>query len=454
MVAVTAFFSLLIAALVVVFAIKFRRKSDDEIGVAIHGSLALELLWTFIPLGIAMVMFAWGAKVFFDLYRPPAGAMEIFVVGKQWMWKAQHADGQREINELHVPIGRPVKLVMGSEDVIHSYYIPAFRVKADVIPGRYNSLWFTATKPGRYHLFCAEYCGTKHSGMIGWITAMEPADYQAWLAGGPATRVAGRRRREALQGSGVQHLPPGRARRAAGRCSPGSSARPIELQGGGTAVVDEAYIRESIVNPQAKVVGRLPADHADLPGAGDRRAAAAAHRLRAVARAAGRRGARRRRDRRSRYRNHMEHRELPQRRPRHQVLAVDERPQAHRAALPRVDHRLLRDGRVLRDVHPPGAADAGRRPAVERDLQQDVHHARRGDGLLLPHPVDSRGARQLPHPDHDRREGPGVPAHQPAQLVHLHPRRRLHDDGGAQRRRRHRAGRSTRRTARRRRTRT
>ena len=187
MVAVTAFFSLLIAALVVLFSVKYRRRSDDEIGVAIHGSLALELLWTFIPLGIAMVMFVWGAKVFFDLYRPPAGAMEIFIVGKQWMWKAQHADGQREINELHVPIGRPVKLVMGSEDVIHSYYIPAFRVKADVIPGRYNSMWFTATKPGRYHLFCAEYCGTKHSGMIGWITAMEPADYQAWLAGGPAT---------------------------------------------------------------------------------------------------------------------------------------------------------------------------------------------------------------------------------------------------------------------------
>ena len=157
MVAVTAFFSLLIAALVVLFSVKYRRRSDDEIGVAIHGSLALELLWTFIPLGIAMVMFVWGAKVFFDLYRPPAGAMEIFIVGKQWMWKAQHADGQREINELHVPIGRPVKLVMGSEDVIHSYYIPAFRVKADVIPGRYNSMWFTATKPGRYHLFCAEY---------------------------------------------------------------------------------------------------------------------------------------------------------------------------------------------------------------------------------------------------------------------------------------------------------
>jgi cytochrome c oxidase subunit 2 len=253
MVAVTAFFSLLIAALVVVFAVKYRRKSDGEIGVAIHGSLALELLWTFIPLGIAMVMFAWGAKVFFDLYRPPVGAMEIFVVGKQWMWKAQHADGQREINELHVPVGRPVKLVMGSEDVIHSYYIPAFRVKADVIPGRYNSLWFTATKPGRYHLFCAEYCGTKHSGMIGWITAMEPLDYQAWLAGGPATAspiASGEKLFRDLACS-TCHTPGPQAR---GPALAAIFGKTVELQGGGTATVDEAYLRESIVNPQAKIV--------------------------------------------------------------------------------------------------------------------------------------------------------------------------------------------------------
>ncbi len=153
MLAVTSFFSLLIAALVVLFAIKYRRRHDNEVGAAIHGSLALELLWTVIPFLITMVMFAWGAKVFFDLYRPPAGAMEIYVVGKQWMWKAQHMDGMREINELHVPVGRPVKLIMGAEDVLHSFYIPAFRVKADVIPGRYNVLWFTATKPGRYHMF-------------------------------------------------------------------------------------------------------------------------------------------------------------------------------------------------------------------------------------------------------------------------------------------------------------
>jgi len=253
MVAITAFFALLIGVLVVVFAIKYRRRSDDEIGVAIHGSLALELLWTFIPLGIAMVMFAWGAKVFFDLYRPPAGAMEVFIVGKQWMWKAQHADGQREINELHVPVGRPVKLVMGSEDVIHSYYIPAFRVKADVIPGRYNSLWFTATKPGRYHLFCAEYCGTKHSGMIGWVTAMEPADFQAWLGGGPATAspaAAGEKLFQDLACNTCHQQGP----QSRGPALAGIFGKAVELQGGGTVTVDESYVRESIVNPQAKIV--------------------------------------------------------------------------------------------------------------------------------------------------------------------------------------------------------
>jgi cytochrome c oxidase subunit 2 len=253
MVAVTAFFSLLIASLVVVFAIKFRRRRDDEVGAAIHGSIALELLWSVIPLGIVMVMFGWGAKVFFDIYRPPAGAMEIFIVGKQWMWKAQHAEGQREINELHVPVGRPVKLIMGSEDVIHSYYIPEFRVKADVIPGRYNSMWFTATKPGRYHLFCAEYCGTRHSGMIGWVTAMEPSDFQAWLGGGAATSspvAAGEKLFQDLACNSC-HVSIGEGR---GPGLAGIYGKSIELQGGGTVTVDDAYLRESIVNPAAKVV--------------------------------------------------------------------------------------------------------------------------------------------------------------------------------------------------------
>jgi len=253
LVAVTAFFSLLIAAVLVITAIYHRRRHEDEVGAVIHGSLALELLWTIIPFMITMVMFGWGAKVFFDAYRPPKGAMEIYIVGKQWMWKAQHMDGMREINELHVPIGRPVKLTMGSEDVLHSFYIPAFRVKADVIPGRYNELWFTATKPGRYHLFCAEYCGTKHSGMIGWVYVMEPADFQAWLGGGSPTQTpaaAGEKLFTDLVCISC-HRDDAQAR---GPQLKGLFGHAVQLQGGGTAVADESYIRESIVNPQAKIV--------------------------------------------------------------------------------------------------------------------------------------------------------------------------------------------------------
>ena len=253
MLAVTAFFSLLIAGLVVLFAIKFRRRDEDEVGVAIHGSLALELLWTIIPFLICMVMFAWGAKVFFQLYRAPAGAMEVYVVGKQWMWKVQHMDGHREINELHVPVGRPVKLIMGSEDVLHSYFIPAFRVKADVIPGRYNMLWFIASKPGRYHLFCAEYCGTNHSGMIGSIIAMEPTEFQAWLAGGTPSDTPAEAGAKLFQSQGciVCHSP---GARIPAPMLTNVFGNPVTLQGGSTVIADEAYLRESIVNPQAKVV--------------------------------------------------------------------------------------------------------------------------------------------------------------------------------------------------------
>jgi len=253
LVAVTAFFTALVALLVVVFAVKFHRKHDDEVGEAIHGSLALELLWTIIPLGITMVMFVWGAQVFFHMTRPPKGAMEIYIVGKQWMWKAQHMDGAREINELHVPIGRPVKLIMGSEDVIHSFFIPDFRVKADVVPGRLNTMWFTATKPGRYHLFCTQYCGTKHSAMIGWVTAMEPSDYQAWLGGGSAGGSMADNGAKLFQdlACATCHLENGQGR---GPVLKGAYGKPVTLQDGQTVTVDDAYIRESVLTPQAKVV--------------------------------------------------------------------------------------------------------------------------------------------------------------------------------------------------------
>ncbi|RPI07085.1 MAG: cytochrome c oxidase subunit II, partial [Zetaproteobacteria bacterium] len=167
LVAVTVFFSGLIFLLVFAFAWKYRRRSELDRPKAIHGSLVLEALWSVVPLGIGLAIFVWGAYLYFIIVSPPAAAMEVYVVGKQWMWKIQHPTGQQEINELHVPVNRPVRLTMTSDDVIHSFYVPAFRIKADVVPGKYTTTWFEATKTGEYHLFCAEYCGTSHAIMGG-----------------------------------------------------------------------------------------------------------------------------------------------------------------------------------------------------------------------------------------------------------------------------------------------
>jgi cytochrome c oxidase subunit 2 len=254
---VTAFFSLLIGTLVVVFAIKFHRKSPDEVATEVHESGLLEIVWTVIPFGLVLVMFAWGASVYFRLTRPPANALDIYVTAKQWMWKLQHTDGHREMNELHVPVGVPVRLTMASEDVIHSFYVPAFRFKRDVVPGRFSTAWFEATKPGKYHLFCAEFCGTRHSNMIGWVYVMTPADYQAWLAGGSAG--------ESLAAAGakrfVEHAcntchgdQPG----ARGPSLNGLFGKSVALANGRTVVADESYIREAIVNPQAVLVAGYP----------------------------------------------------------------------------------------------------------------------------------------------------------------------------------------------------
>jgi len=195
----------------------------------------------------------WGASVYFALYRPPQNALEIYVVAKQWMWKFQHVDGQREINELHVPVNQKVKLIMATEDVIHSFYVPAFRVKADVVPGRYTTAWFEGTKPGRYHLFCAEYCGTNHSAMGGWVEVMEPAEYQSWMSGGTAEMSF-----VALGQKVFQDLACNTCHRsdATGRgpVLEGLFGKTVTLEGGGSVKADEAYIRESILNPKAKVV--------------------------------------------------------------------------------------------------------------------------------------------------------------------------------------------------------
>jgi cytochrome c oxidase subunit II len=253
LVAITVFFSTLIALLVIVFAVKFRRTHPAEVGAPITGSVPLELMWSIVPFGIAMVIFAWGANVYFDINRPPDETLQIYAVGKRWMWKFQHVDGQREINELHVPVGRAVKVTMTSEDVIHDLYFPSFRVKADAIPGRYSSVWFTATKPGEYHLFCAEYCGTKHSGMIGRVVVMEPTAYQAWLSGGAGEMSMSARGQKAFEELACHtcHMTDASGR---GPSLQGLFGSQVKLADGGTAVADEAYLRESILNPQAKLV--------------------------------------------------------------------------------------------------------------------------------------------------------------------------------------------------------
>ncbi|MCI0423950.1 MAG: cytochrome c oxidase subunit II [Acidobacteria bacterium] len=251
--AITAFFSLLIAGLVAFFAIRYRRRSEVELPEPITGSTKLETLWTVIPGIIVLFIFGWGAKVFLSLHRAPADAMPVYVLGKQWMWKLQHLEGQREINELHIPVGRGVKLIMSSEDVLHSFYVPAFRVKADVLPGRYTYIWFKATQPGEYHLFCAEYCGTKHSGMIGRVVVMEPAAFEAWLSGGPPEQSMTARGQSLFQSFSCHtcHRADGQGR---GPALEGIFGKTVSLQSGQAVVVDDNYLRESILAPASKVV--------------------------------------------------------------------------------------------------------------------------------------------------------------------------------------------------------
>ncbi len=235
-----------------VFAWKFHSKRNPH-PTQIEGSTKLELTWSILPFLVMLVMFGWGADIFYKAQNPPKDAMEIFVTGKQWMWKIQYPDGTREIDELHVPVGQPVKLTMASEDVIHSFSIPAFRVRHDVMPGHYNSLWFTATKPGRYHLFCTEYCGNQHAGMIGWVDVMEPREYANWASGGGAQGSLAEQGQSLFQQNGCAtcHLLDQQ-----GRCPMlrGLYNKPVQLTDGRTVLADDAYLRESILDPNAKIV--------------------------------------------------------------------------------------------------------------------------------------------------------------------------------------------------------
>jgi len=252
LIGVSGFFTILIAVLVTYFAIKYRRRSDHERPRPIHYSIRLELVWSGIPLAISMFIFVWGAQLYFSWARPPDDAMEVYVVGKQWMWKMQHLGGQREINQLHVPLGQPVKLTMISQDVINSFFVPAFRVHMDVLPGRYTTIWFQPIKPGNYHLFCSQYCGTNHAKMIGEVIVMEKDEYRAWLNqsvdGSMATE--GRKLFQKLQ-CVTCHSADSKAKAP---ILEGLYGRQVSLKGGGTVTADENYIRESILVPDAKIV--------------------------------------------------------------------------------------------------------------------------------------------------------------------------------------------------------
>ena len=248
--AITLFFTVIIFSAIFYFMIRYRRQSEDERPRQIVGNIPLEILWTAIPTLICAVIFIWASALYVRNARPPASSTEIFVIGKQWMWHIQHPEGPREINELHVPLGVPIKLTMRSQDVIHDFYIPAFRVKKDVLPSAYSSLWFQATKIGTYHLFCAQYCGADHSEMIGWVYVMDPSDYAAWLTGQAKTESmaqAGERLFNEL-GCASCHTADNAGR---GPSLVGIYGKAEKLRDGSTRTVDEEFIHQVLVNPNS-----------------------------------------------------------------------------------------------------------------------------------------------------------------------------------------------------------
>ena len=247
-------FTIPIAAVIFFFVVRYREKEKYATPDEIHGSIVLETTWSIIPFIISMTIFLGGAIVYYNQYRMPDEGMQVYVVGKQWMWKLQHEGGQREINELHVPVNTNIKLIMTTEDVLHDFFVPAFRTKMDVVPGRYTYMWFNATKPGKYHLFCAEYCGLNHSGMGGYVYVMEKDDFAAWQAGSVSGQTPVEQGRDLFENKlGCASCHAGGPQQRGAKLE-GIFGHEVKLVGGQTVVADEAYIRESILNPGAKVV--------------------------------------------------------------------------------------------------------------------------------------------------------------------------------------------------------
>jgi cytochrome c oxidase subunit 2 len=253
-IAVCVFFAVTVTAAIIFFFFKYRRKHPNEVGAPIHGDSRLEAAWMLVPLVFALAMFAWGGVVYVDFRHTPPDTLDIYVIGKQWMWKIQQPNGLREINELHVPVGRDVRLILASEDVIHDFFVPGFRVKMDVVPGRYNTMWFRPTKTGRYRFYCSQYCGTNHAVMGGWVTVMEPPEYAAWLSGssgGSVDPVVAGEKLFVEKACATCHLGDGKGRAPSLN---GVYGAKVLLADGSTVTADDAYIRESILQPSAKIV--------------------------------------------------------------------------------------------------------------------------------------------------------------------------------------------------------
>ena len=250
--AMLIFFTALVFLPIIFFAVRYRRGSKADRSNPSPGSNLLETGWTIFPLLVGLGFFSWGAILYYQIERPPSNALEVQVVAKQWMWKLQHAEGKKEINELHVPLDRDISLTMTSQDVIHSFFVPAFRVKQDVVPGRYTTEWFHPTRLGEYHLFCAEYCGTNHSRMIGRIVVMEPTDYQQWLASGESGESIALEGRRLFrdrgcsgchEGSRTIHAPP----------LEGVYGKQVPLASGEIVTADDQYLRDSILLPGKQI---------------------------------------------------------------------------------------------------------------------------------------------------------------------------------------------------------
>ncbi len=250
--AICSLVAFLIFFVALIFCIRYRRGSRVDRTPPKGTGLGLEITWTAIPLVIFLGLFFWAADVFFGMSRPPADATEIYVVGKQWMWKIQHPDGRREINELHLPIGQPVKLIMTSQDVIHDFFIPGFRNKQDVVPGRYTTEWFTPTRSGEYHIFCAQFCGTDHSLMVGTVFVMEPAEHAKWLAQQPAPDSLVATGEKAFRNRGCSgcHAPNAAIRAP---LLDGIYGKQVPLSDSTLVTADDQYLRDSILLPNKQI---------------------------------------------------------------------------------------------------------------------------------------------------------------------------------------------------------